>query len=219
MPNGAVWVAGSNFNASPGLSNRELRIEIFEPWYFCGRRPSITDAAPKACHGEKLEIRTPDASDIQKVVFVRCGTVTHNFNSDQRHITLEFTREKGDVILAAVPSESNVVIVGYYLLFIIDSTGRPSTGRFVQICMGKRRPPRPWLDPEWWDRLRDLLRDGRNLTSEEIRTLQREAIGPSFPPWRRPLSTEGHGPGDQGGHGHDHPQDHDQDHDHDGGHH
>jgi hypothetical protein len=219
MPNGAVWVAGSNFNASPGLSNRELRIEIFEPWYFCGRRPSITDAAPKACHGEKLEIRTPDASDIQKVVLVRCGTVTHNFNSDQRHITLEFTREKGNVILAAVPSEPNVVIVGYYLLFVIDSTGRPSTGRFVQICMGKRRPPRPWLDPEWWDRLRDLLRNGRNLTSEEMRTLQREAVGPIFPPWRRPLSTEGHGPGDQGGHGHDHPQDHDQDHDQDGGHH
>ncbi|MGE0469512.1 MAG: galactose oxidase-like domain-containing protein [Nitrospira sp.] len=219
MPNGAVWVAGSNFNASPGLSNRELRIEIFEPWYFCGRRPSITDAAPKACHGEKLEIRTPDAADIQKVVLVRCGTVTHNFNSDQRHITLEFTREKGDVILAAVPSEPNVVIVGYYLLFVIDSTGRPSTGRFVQICMGKRRPPRPWLDQEWWDRLRDLLRDGRNLTLEEIRTLQREAVGPIFPPWRRPLSMEGHGPGDQGGHGPDHPQDHHHDHGHDGGHH
>lgn len=219
MPNGAVWVAGSNFNASPGLSNRELRIEIFEPWYFCGRRPSITDAAPKACHGEKLEIRTPDAGDIQKVVLVRCGTVTHNFNSDQRHITLEFTREKGNVILAAVPPEPNVVIVGYYLLFVIDSTGRPSTGRFVQICMGKRRPPRPWLDPEWWDRLRELLRDGRNPTSEEMRTFQRESVGPIFPPWRRPLSTEGHGPGDQGGHGHDHPQEHDQDHDHDGGHH
>jgi hypothetical protein len=80
MPNGAVWVAGSNFNASPGLANRELRIEIFEPWYFCGRRPTITDAAPKACHGDNLEIRTPDAADIQKVVLVRCGTVTHNFN-------------------------------------------------------------------------------------------------------------------------------------------
>ncbi len=210
MPNGAVWVAGSNFNASPGLSNRELRIEIFEPWYFCGRRPSITDVAPKACHGDKLEIRTPDAADIQKVVLVRCGTVTHNFNPDQRHITLTFTREKGDVLLATVPPEPTVAIVGYYLLFIIDSTGRPSTGRFVQICMGKRRPPRPWLDPEWWDRLRNLLRDGRQLTPEETRELQREAVGPLFPPWRRPISTEGHGHGDQGvpAHGHDHQHDH-----------
>lgn len=221
MPNGAVWVAGSNFNASPGLSSRELRIEIFEPWYFCGRRPAITDVAPKACHGDKLEIRTPDAADIQKVVLVRCGTVTHNFNPDQRHIVLEFTREKGDVILATVPLEPNVVIVGYYLLFVIDSTGRPSTGRFVQICMGKKRPLRPWLDPEWWGRLRDLLRDGRNPTSEEMRMLQRETVDPIFPPWRRPISTEGHGHGDQGGHdhGHEHQPDHNHDHGHERGRH
>lgn len=201
MPNGAVWVAGSNFNASTGLANREFRIEIFEPWYFCGRRPTITDAAPKACHGDKLEIRTPDAADIKKVVLVRCGTVTHNFNPDQRHITLEFTREKGDVILAEVPPEPNVVIVGYYLLFVIDSTGRPSTGHFVQICKGSSRRPRPWFDPEWWEWLRELLRDGRKLTPEELRAIRRETLGLAFPPWRRPISTEGHGHGDQGGHG------------------
>ena len=208
MPNGAVWVAGSNFNSSPGLSNRELRIEIFEPWYFCGRRPTITDAAPKACHGERLEIRTPDAADIKKVVLVRCGTVTHNFNPDQRHITLEFTREKGDVILAEVPSEPNVVIVGYYLLFVIDSTGRPSTGRFVQICKGKSRPPRPWFDPEWWEWLRGLLREGHRLTPEEMRAIRRETLGSTLPPWRRPISTETHGHGDQAGpndgHNHNH---------------
>jgi hypothetical protein len=214
MPSGAVWVAGSNFNASPGLANRELRIEIFEPWYFCGRRPTITDAAPKACHGDKLEIRTPDAADIKSVVVVRCGTVTHNFNSDQRHITLEFTREKGDVILAEVPPEPNVVIVGYYLLFVIDSTGRPSTGRFVQICKGRSRRPWPWFDPEWWEWLRGLLRDGRKLTPEEMRAIRRETLGPTFPPWRRPISTEPHGHGDQAGHDH---HDHDDDHDHDDG--
>lgn len=219
MPNGAVWVAGSNFNASPGLSNRELRIEIFEPWYFCGRRPTITDVAPKACHGDKLEIRTPDAADIKRVVLVRCGTVTHNFNPDQRHITLEFSRQKGDVILAEIPPEPNVLIVGYYLLFVIDSTGRPSTGRFVQICKGKSRPPRPWVDPEWWEWLRNLLREGRSLTQEEMRAVRREALGPVAPPWRRPISTDGHGHGDQVGPGpdHDHPPHHN--HDHDGNHH
>ena len=69
---------------------------------------------------------------------MRCGTVTHNFNPDQRHITLEFKSGKGDVILARMPTEPNVAIVGYYLLFVIDSTGRPSTGRFIQICQGQR---------------------------------------------------------------------------------
>ena len=196
MPNGAVWVAGSNFNANSGIANRELRIEIFEPWYFCGRRPSITDAPPKASHGDAIEIRTPDAADVKKVVIVRCGTVTHNFNSDQRHITLDFKRDKGDVILAQVPAQPNVAIVGFYLLFVIDSTGRPSIGRFIQIIKGRRRPRRPW-----WERLGELMREGRLPLPEELRSLQREALGLPIPPIRRPLSSEPHGPGDQGGHG------------------
>ena len=108
--------------------------------------------------------------------------------------------------------EPNVAIVGYYLLFVIDSTGRPSTGRFVQICKGHSRPLRPWFDPEWWERLRQLLREGRQLTPEEMRALRREALGPVAPPWRRPLSAETHGHGDQGGHHH-------VEHNHGGGHH
>jgi hypothetical protein len=201
MPNGAVWVAGSNFNANSGIANRELHIEIFEPWYFCGRRPSITSVPPKACHGDDIEIVTPDAADIQQVVIVRCGTVTHNFNPDQRHITLEFKREPGDALLARVPNEPNVAIVGYYLLFVIDSTGRPSTGRFVQICPASGRRPRPWIDEEWWTWLGDIMRDGRRPTLDELRRIQRDMLAPAIPPRRRPLSTEPHGPGDQGGHG------------------
>jgi hypothetical protein len=201
MPSGAVWVAGSNFNASPGIGNRELRIEIFEPWYFCGRRPSISDAAPSACHGEDVEITTPDAADISKVVIVRCGTVTHNFNPDQRHITLEFKRDRGDTLVARVPAEPNVAIVGYYLLFVIASSGRPSVGRFIQICKGTGRRPRPWRDAWWWDWLSELLRDGRRLLPEEIRKIQREMLDVAVPPRRRPYSMEPHGPGDQGGHG------------------
>jgi hypothetical protein len=201
MPNGAVWVAGSNFNANAGLNNRELRIEIFEPWYFCGRRPTITDSPPKACHGDDVEIRTPDASDVQKVVIVRCGTVTHNFNPDQRHITLDFKRDVGDVILARIPNLPNVAIVGYYLLFIIDSTGRPSTGRFLQVCAAGTRRLRPFVDEDWWEKLRRLIRDGRLPTPEEVRRLRREWLEDAPPPRRRPISTEPHGPGDQGGHG------------------
>lgn len=205
MPDGAVWVAGSNFNASAGLANRELRIEIFQPWYFCGRRPSITDAPPRACHGDDIEIRTPDAPDVKKVVLVRSGSVTHNFNPDQRHITCEFGRDKGDVILARVPAEPEVAIVGYYLLFVIDSTGRPSTGRFIQICPGDGRSARPRSDEQWWERLRELLADGGRPDPATLRKLRRELAGAPVPPRRRAISTEPHGPGDQGaaggGHG------------------
>ncbi|MBA3249765.1 MAG: DUF1929 domain-containing protein [Geodermatophilaceae bacterium] len=205
MPDGAVWVAGSNFNASSGIANRELRIEIFEPWYFCGPRPAITDAAQQACHGDDFDIRTPDAADIQAVVLVRCGTVTHNFNPDQRHITLGFRRDKGNVLVARVPDNPAVAVVGYYLLFVIDSSGRPSTGRFIQICPGTGRH-KPGGDRDWWQPLRDRLEQGHDLDEAELRQIRRDLIGPSDPPRRR-LVLEGR-------HGHGHAPDRDRDHDH-----
>lgn len=200
MPNGAVWVAGSNFNAASGLGNRELRIEIFEPWYFCGPRPSITAVAPRACHGEELEVHTPNAASIERVVMVRCGTVTHNFNPDQRHITLAHRRGEGDTLVATIPQEPNVAVVGYYLLFVIDGAGRPSVGHFVQICAG-RRSRRPWLDDDWWDRIRELLGEPRRLRPDELRGIVRELTPPQAPPLRRPPSNIAHEPGaEDGGH-------------------
>lgn len=201
MPDGAVWVAGSNFGARAGLANRELRIEIFQPWYFCGRRPTITGAPPMACHGDDIEIRTPDAAAVQKVVLLRAGTVTHNFNPDQRHITCEFRRDKGDVVLARVPADPEVAIVGTYLLFVIDGTGRPSTGRFVRICNSESRNLRPRDDQAWWERLRELLGQGGRPDPATLRALRRELGESRIPPRRRAISTEPHGPGDQGGHG------------------
>jgi hypothetical protein len=213
MPNGAVWVAGSNFNSSTGLANRELRIEIFEPWYFCGRRPILTDAAQKACHGEEFEIRTPDAASIKKVVLVRCGTVTHNFNPDQRHLTLEFRHEKGDILVATVPNNAAVAIVGYYLLFVIDGTGRPSIGKFIQICQGASN----WniRDDDFWHWLRERLGERLTLDEADVRRLRRALLPPR--PGRRRIESEGppHGEHD---HGHGHDDDHQHGHDHKHGH-
>ncbi|MFN0193688.1 MAG: galactose oxidase-like domain-containing protein, partial [Aestuariivirga sp.] len=203
MPSGAVWVAGSNFNANPGLTNRELRIEIFEPWYFCGRRPSISDLAPKACHGDDLEIVTPDAADIQKVVLVRCGTVTHNFNPDQRLIELEFTRQPGDVILARIPNVPSVAIVGYYLAFVIDSTRRPSPGRFVQICHNMQQRHHAMHESGLRERLDELSSSGARMSDAELRAWRRLLKGPVTAPRRRPISKEGHGHGDQAAGGED----------------
>ncbi len=206
MPSGAVWVAGSNFNSSTGLSNRELRIEIFEPWYFCGKRPVITEAAEEARHGEEFEIRTPDAATIGKVVLVRCGTVTHNFNPDQRHITLEFRHDTGDLLVAKVPNEPAVVIVGYYLLCVIDrSTGRPSVARFIRIGRGKRRFG-IW-DDEFWKWLVELVARKARPDAEDLRAILRAAtVDTAAPPRRRldpPIRPHGehddHGGGHHGG--------------------
>ena len=94
--------------------------------------------------------------------------------------------------------DRNVAIVGYYLLFVIDSSGRPSTGRFIQICLGRRRPS-PWFDEDWWDHIRDLLLEHRRPDPDELRKMIRALTGPVRPPLRRPMSNIPHAVGDQGG--------------------
>jgi Domain of unknown function (DUF1929) len=160
----------------------------------------ISDASTKACHGEQIEIRTPHPAAVKRVVLVRCGSVTHNFNPDQRHITLEFRHEKGNVLLATVPSNGGVAIAGYYLLFILDAQRRPSEGRFIQICNAPA-PGRPWPWEDFWKWLADLLQERFELDAADVRRLRRELSGPRAPARRRleglaPL----HGEHDHGDH-------------------
>lgn len=133
MPNGSIWTAGSNINAkSGGRSVREYRIEIFEPWYFCYPRPRITEVSDSARAGTELTVRTPDAARICEVVLVRCGSATHAFNSDQRHVEPEFVWESGELLQVKLPT-SDVLVPGYYLVFVLDKDRVPSTGHYVKI--------------------------------------------------------------------------------------
>jgi len=157
MPSGAVWVAGSNFDSKTGLRNRNLWIEVFEPWYFCHRRPRIAASPERACHGDRLDIDTSEADHIEQVVLVRCGTCTHNFNPDQRLVELTIERESSGRLTAQVPDEMGVAIPGYYLLFVLDGDRVPSEGRFIQICARSGSRSAPSL-PRWWDLIHDLRR-------------------------------------------------------------
>lgn len=137
LPDGAVWTAGSNEEADAGPGGedgvREYRIEVFEPWYFCEDRPVIADAPDRACHGESFTVESPDADRVEEIALVRCGSSTHAFNPDQRHVTVDFVRD-GNVLSVTVPSDPAVAVPGYYLLFLLDGDGVPSEGEFVQVC-------------------------------------------------------------------------------------
>jgi hypothetical protein len=85
------------------------------------------------------------ADDIDFATLIRCGSVTHHFDWDQRCIRLEITgRPQPDEIrLAALPTVLNrghfLAPPGWYMLFIVRKpTGNPpmrvpSIARFVQV--------------------------------------------------------------------------------------
>jgi PKD repeat protein len=65
-------------------------------------------------------------------VLVRPGAQTHAFDMEQRMVGLSFTAGAG-VLDVTAPPNGNIAPPGYYMLFILDSTGVPSVASFVQL--------------------------------------------------------------------------------------
>jgi Galactose oxidase-like, Early set domain len=136
LPDGRVWTGGSNFNSASGVANRELRIEIFSPPYlFQGPRPTISNV-PNVINVSKtptFTITTPDAAQIAGVNIIRCGSVTHAYDADQRFVKLAIQNKSGNTVTVASPPNGKVAPRGYYLIFILNGSGIPSVGQFIKI--------------------------------------------------------------------------------------
>jgi hypothetical protein len=133
-PDGRVWTAGSEFNytTTPNLS-----IELFEPDYIqVSDRVSISAAPSAVAYGQKLRIEfvpTSTNTPVTRVVFMRCGSVTHSFDGDQRYISVPFTAGT-PALTATAPPDGTVAPPGYYMLWIIDANGLPcKTAPFIRL--------------------------------------------------------------------------------------
>jgi hypothetical protein len=145
MPNGNVWTAGSN-PPTGEADGEDYRVEIYEPWYAAETRPVIDEVqgepmpagAPEALkarltYGERFTVVTAQAADISRVVLLRCGSVTHAYNPDQRYLSLDFAERDG-ALSVSCPPNGNVAPPGYYLVWLIDSAGVPcEEGKFVLL--------------------------------------------------------------------------------------
>jgi hypothetical protein len=135
LPDGRVLVeGGGRFNGYPSndVSDR-LNGEIFSPPYlFKGTRPTITSAPASATYGSSITVQTPDAANISSVSLIKLAAVTHAFNMDQRFLPLSFTSD-GSQLTVTAPANSNLAPPGYYMLFILDANGVPSSAAIIQI--------------------------------------------------------------------------------------
>jgi hypothetical protein len=136
LPDGRVWTSGSSRGGLPGdpSTTGRLNYEIFTPPYPAGTRSRLTAAPGFAAYGQVFEIRSDLAAQIQRVALVRCGSVTHAFDSDQRYIALRFQRSGGNRIVCQAPPHGGIAPPGVYMLFIVDAQGRPcERARFIRI--------------------------------------------------------------------------------------
>jgi hypothetical protein len=73
--------------------------------------------------------------------------VTHAFNSDQRYVTLKFNVLDPTHLQAQAPPNGTIPPPAWYLLFLLDDKGTPSTGKPIHTG-GKMRRARRDRDEE-----------------------------------------------------------------------
>lgn len=143
MPDGRVWTAGSTDPAGgdkipPFDRENEYRIEIYEPSYYNSNRPTIVKAPPSVGYGQKFNV-TIGSDTISRVALTRCGSVTHAFDSDQRYVGMNFTKNGNELTLTS-PRGPNIAPPGNYLLWVVGTNNHPcQRAKFIRICDQKSR--------------------------------------------------------------------------------
>ena len=127
LPDGRVLVNGQDDGPSA------VYAEIYEPAYlFKGDRPTITAMPGEAQFNSTIPVVTPDADSIETVVLMGLSTVTHSYNNGQRRVPLQFTQLTPTGLSVTMPN-ANLAPPGYYMLFILDHKGVPSTSQMIRL--------------------------------------------------------------------------------------
>jgi hypothetical protein len=196
MTDGRVWTAGTDGPTSEGAAD-ELRIELYPPSYiFASGRPVITEVIPEApgpagptsgagrvSYGVTFRVRTGtgQANNINRVALIRCGSVTHGFNSGQLYLSVPFTVEDGETLRVTAPPDGNVAPPGFYMVWIVDDGGLPcEEAKFIHI--GHRRCV--------------LHTDRSELSRDEVEALKQQEAG--LLPWSILVRLEGFSPQEVG---------------------
>ncbi|MGZ4860821.1 MAG: carboxypeptidase regulatory-like domain-containing protein [Candidatus Angelobacter sp.] len=125
LADGRVLSAGGNV----GGPNAQL---FSPPYLFAGARPSISTAPTSAGYAQTVFVGTPDAASISRVTLLREASVTHTNSMSQGFLSLSFTKTSTGLNVT-MPANANLAPPGYYMLFILNSSGVPSVGSIIQI--------------------------------------------------------------------------------------
>jgi hypothetical protein len=101
--------------------------QVWQPPYFNdARRPTITGAVQS---GRTLVVGTPQAASIASVVLMRNTAQTHLIDGDARTVSLPVLSRGNGYVTVGLPSTTNVLPHGPYLLFANRSTTSDLSGR------------------------------------------------------------------------------------------
>jgi WD40 repeat protein len=137
LPDGSVLTAAGG---APGPV-KNLNAEIYYPPYLFdasgqpAARPSIVSTDNPLHVNQQFAVTVGSADPVSRVTLIRTGSVTHAFNPDQRFLQLGFA-QSGQTLTITFPTiDPNVVVPGYYLLFVFNQAGVPSVAKIVRVVI------------------------------------------------------------------------------------
>jgi hypothetical protein len=135
LPSAEVLIGGKDFLFNlPPYDHPEHRLEVFSPPYlFRGERPVLGAVPAHIGYGETFSVGANPVNTIGSAVLMRPGSVTHSFNMEQRLVGLTLVGVGGGQLTLQAPPHANVAPPGYYMLFVLNTAGVPSTAKFVQL--------------------------------------------------------------------------------------
>lgn len=152
LPDGSVWTAGStdksggdnvqdvDADGNPTFAvQNDMRVEIFKPTYFNqqAQRPTISNAPRNIGYGYTIRFNT-QANSIQRVLLMRCGSVTHALDADQRMVSVEFDKIDANTIEVLVPFTPPLLPPGRYMLWVVNNQGLPcQSAPLIRVCKQK----------------------------------------------------------------------------------
>ncbi len=129
-----------------------LNAEIYYPPYLyapdgtAAVRPTLSGTALAYDPGATLSATVGPTDVIARLTLVRTGSSTHSNNADQRFIELGFT-QTGQTLTAVLPSDSTLLVPGYYMLFAINAAGVPSVAQGFSVTTNTPPPPNFTVSP------------------------------------------------------------------------
>jgi len=153
LPDGRVLSAGDDINGStgPGTGARTDTAEIWSPPYLfnadgtAADRPQLLSAPQTIEYGQPFTAGA--AGDIQRAVLIAPGSTTHNTDMSQRAVPLAEPGHIEDAVELMAPARADLAPPGYYMLFLINPQGVPSTARFVRLAEAPKPTPSPTPQP------------------------------------------------------------------------
>lgn len=126
LPDGRVAVFGSN----PGDNSFESRVSVYSPSYlFAGDRPTLTAAPEAVGYGEVVTLEA--TGTIASASLMAPMSSTHQTDTNARLVDLPVTGQ--GTLTAQIPSNSDLLPPGPYMLTVVDDAGVPSIARWVWV--------------------------------------------------------------------------------------